>query len=108
MLFLTPLITREYYPPNPQCFNTNQNDNIKTGQPCHTFKYTFEQPTYMQNLQFSSPEVIFILISPCIANDNSLLVPTHAHIILIHVSCYLAPTCFSWSPFSGRSEPTSL
>ena len=89
-LFLTPLITTEYYPPNPQCLNINQNDNIRTGQPCHTFKYTFEQPTYMQNLQFSSLKVIFILFSPCIVNDNSLLVPTYTHIILIYIYIILS------------------
>jgi len=107
-LFLTPLITTEYYPINPQCLNINQNDSIKRVQPCQTFKYTSEQPTYTQNLQFSSLKVIFVLFSPCIVNDNSLLVPTNAYIILIYITCYLAPTCFSWSPFSGSSEPNSL
>jgi len=41
-------------------------------------------------------------------NDYNLLVPTNAHIILLYISLYLAPTCFSWSPSSGSSQPNSL
>ena len=34
----------------------------------------------------------------------SLLVPTNAHIILIYISPYRAPTCFGWSPSSVHGK----
>jgi len=37
-----------------------------------------------------------------------VLVQTDAHTILVYISPYLAPTSFSWLPFSGSSQPNSL
>jgi len=41
-------------------------------------------------------------------NDYYLLISINAHIMLIYISPYLAPTCFSWSPSSGSSWQNSL
>jgi len=38
----------------------------------------------------------------------NLLVPTNAHIILIYISPYFAPTGFGWLQSSESSKPNSL
>jgi len=50
----------------------------------------------------------FVILSPCIVNDYSLLVSTDESIILICISPHLVATCFDCSPSSGRSQPNSF
>jgi len=42
------------------------------------------------------------------AGNCCVIMQTDAHIILIYISPYLAPTSFGWLPSSGSSQPNSL
>jgi len=59
-------------------------------------------------MDLTSSFVTFVLFFLCFVNDYGLSVPTDAHTAPIHISPYLAHTCFSWLPSSGISQPDSL
>jgi hypothetical protein len=108
-LFLTPLFITEYNLLNPQCLSINQNDNIKTVQPCHIsthWKSLHICKTYNSiHSKLFSYYSLHALWMITVSSTNKCTCYTN---IYLYISRYLAPTCSSWSPFSGSSEPKSL
>jgi len=77
-------------------------------KPCFIFNYYWQPLSPELNRPWQNTYHFRLVRKLKICGYYNLLVPKKIHFLLVHISLYLAPTYFGWSPSLGTSQPNSL